>query len=135
MAKKCYIPRDFDIAGVYMIRNKKTGRVYIGSSIDIQERIKVHRASLANHHHENRLMQADFDAGHHFCYSVLRHEIVPRYKGGELKEEIRKWEKGAMKEYNVIENGYNILLVGSGPLSKDRKPKEIIEAELKCVNK
>ena len=49
-------------AKIYGIRNKKTKRIYIGRSKNVEERIRNHLYALRNGKHSNELMQKDFDA-------------------------------------------------------------------------
>lgn len=44
-------------AGVYAVENTKTGKFYIGSSVDIEERLKVHRRQLRKGTHVNQKLQ------------------------------------------------------------------------------
>ena len=121
MEKTNRLKRDFDIAGVYLIRNRKTGMVYIGSSGDVIKRIASHRYALKNGNHPNRLLQADYDAGHHFDYELLYSEIVPLYQGHKLHSALKEKEDLFVKQYDTIQNGYNIFPVYGGPNSPGRK--------------
>lgn len=47
--------------GVYRIRNRVTGDVYIGSAVDIERRVKAHQGLLNIGHHHNKLLQAAWD--------------------------------------------------------------------------
>ena len=49
-------------AKIYGIRNKKTKRIYIGRSKNVEERIRNHLYAVRNGKHSNELMQKDFDA-------------------------------------------------------------------------
>jgi group I intron endonuclease len=48
------------IIGVYLIKNKKSGKEYIGSSLDICIRIKHHKYQLNSGKHNNKLLQSDW---------------------------------------------------------------------------
>ena len=50
-------------AGIYGIKNKRTGKVYIGSSGCVSKRIKQHIKALQNGKHINKQMQKDFSGG------------------------------------------------------------------------
>ncbi|HEX3580928.1 MAG TPA: GIY-YIG nuclease family protein [Thermoanaerobaculia bacterium] len=47
--------------GVLAIRNKTTGKSFIGSSTDVPARLNRHRASLQFGKHENRELQQDWN--------------------------------------------------------------------------
>ena len=46
--------------GVYKILNKITGKFYIGSSVDIENRFKQHKADLNTGVHNNKYLQNVF---------------------------------------------------------------------------
>jgi group I intron endonuclease len=62
------------ISGVYEIRHKKSGKVYIGSSKNAPARLRRHLYSLRHDLHPNRHLQAAFDlygsAEYEFCLLV-----------------------------------------------------------------
>lgn len=43
--------------GVYMIRNNINGKVYIGQSVDVRDRLWHHKSMLKNNRHENSYLQ------------------------------------------------------------------------------
>jgi len=47
--------------GIYKIENIKNGKIYIGSSIDIEKRIKRHKNELIKNNHVNKHLQRDFN--------------------------------------------------------------------------
>lgn len=60
------------IKRVYMIRHNATGRMYIGSSVDVEKRIQNHFVMLRAGKHHVEDMQQDFDKyGDDFTVSVL----------------------------------------------------------------
>ena len=46
---------------IYALRHDKTGKVYIGSTSDLQTRIRHHANLLKNGRHTNQALQADFN--------------------------------------------------------------------------
>lgn len=94
----CY---NTDIAGVYSIRCKKNGRIYIGESENIEIRWCQHKMNLKYHTHHSKLLQDDYDkyGGDAFIWSVL----------GEYNNEQER--KAAEKNYiyalGTIKYGYN----------------------------
>lgn len=49
------------VCGVYFIKNTVNEKFYVGSSVDINRRLKGHLSSLRNGRHVNHLLQADWD--------------------------------------------------------------------------
>lgn len=65
-------------SGIYQIRCISTGKIYVGSAVDIQVRWKNHCDSLKRHKHRNKYLQAAWDkyGESNFDCSVL--ELVDR---------------------------------------------------------
>jgi len=51
-----------DAGGIYLIRNRATGDVYVGSTASFGSRRKSHEARLRRGNHHNRRLQADYIA-------------------------------------------------------------------------
>lgn len=68
--------------GVYVIRHVDSGKVYVGSSIDITRRLKTHLSNLRNGKHRNSHLQRAWDkhGERAFTTDILtvtcRHELV-----------------------------------------------------------
>jgi len=43
------------MVGIYRIRNKVNGKIYIGQSIHIEERLKEHKFNCQNNHLRNSI--------------------------------------------------------------------------------
>lgn len=54
-----YFPNE--LPGIYCIINKKTGKRYIGQSLDVNKRICTHRSSLFNGYHASEELQKDYN--------------------------------------------------------------------------
>ena len=52
----------YKYAGVYIIKNQTTNKVYVGSSLNIEERLRGHRLALQRGNHPCSELQADYDA-------------------------------------------------------------------------
>ncbi len=89
--------------GVYQIKNIENGKVYIGSSVDIQKRWREHRSHLSNNdHHSLHLQRAWNKYGEeNFEFEVI--EYV------EIFEELRIREQHYMDLTKCYQrkNGYN----------------------------
>jgi hypothetical protein len=89
--------RNLTSSGVYVIRNTKTGKVYVGSSIKIKRTWKLHRFNLRKNSHTNYNLQRawNIDGESSFQFEIL--EILP------LKELIEKEQHyiDTMDCYNI----------------------------------
>lgn len=105
--------RQSTYAGVYLIRNRRNKKVYVGSSIDIETRIRKHKKLLEQGKHTNKDMQADYNAGNSFDIEIMA--VYPRKIGSddsELRKLIQWKEREFIRKYNSIKNGYNVLDIG-----------------------
>lgn len=50
---------DLNVAGIYFIKNRENGCVYIGCSGNVAHRIQTHQSDLRRGDHPNRAMQLD----------------------------------------------------------------------------
>lgn len=91
--------------GVYLIENSVTRRKYVGSSSNIDRRIKTHKQHLQKGCHNNRKLQKDYDmhgiesfkfiilekdVAHDLLtayekYWIYKHDAIVRYKGYNIK--------------------------------------------------
>lgn len=88
-------------SGIYRIINTENKRFYIGSSNNIDRRIKTHFQELKAGKHINKQMQADYTKGDHFIYEIVAelpgvHEELLR----EERRQIEKAEKAGASLYN-----------------------------------
>lgn len=71
-------------SGIYVIHNTKTGKVYIGQTVDLTVRLIAHRNKLNDRTHHNRRLQADWIAYGEkaFTFKVLEYceldQLTPR---------------------------------------------------------
>ena len=61
---------EYNGAGIYMIRNIVTGRMYIGSAVHVRNRIKEHDQYMRKGWCNNKF-QEDIDKGHKFTCEVV----------------------------------------------------------------
>jgi len=112
--------------GIYYILNTETKHVYIGSSIDIEKRIKRHKHTLTHNMHHNIYLQRAWsrygqDA---FLFGIL--EITS-------KEELLTTEQTYL---DLNENGYNLAPAAGGDILLNHPNKEnIIKAMTESVRK
>lgn len=93
--------RDYRGAGIYAIINNQTGKMYVGSTNDICNRIKQHSSTFFNSKANKKIME-DVLNGHTFR-SVILEKINLPCTIGFLREKEREY----MKKYNTVKQGYN----------------------------
>jgi len=94
--------------GVYAIRNMETGRLYVGSSNDVRNRVLSHFRELNNSAHSNRLLQEDFNRlgfDKFDAYLILR---TTRDIQTAEKNKILKLLAKGQSLYNMTEDGRGI---------------------------
>lgn len=112
--------------GIYKIENIINGRLYIGSSIDINKRIKRHKNDLIKNKHINVYLQRDFNKYGMDCYNFECVEIcdINNIRDIEQKylDNIFSCEKFNEKYYNISRSSS-----GGDNLSNNPNKLEIIE--------
>ena len=88
-------------SGIYRIRNKRTGKEYIGQSKNIEQRFKQHKNQLKNRKHTNKELQADYNRGHSFSY-----EIIKRSSSSD-RASLDRLEEDYIKRHDSKRKGYN----------------------------
>lgn len=90
-----------DIAGVYSIRCKTNGKIYIGESDNIADRWEQHKKDLISHTHHSKRLQDDYDkfGSNQFSWNVLA-------KCSDRKERLAM-EANFISSLGTIRYGYN----------------------------
>ncbi len=86
--------------GVYLIRNKTNGKVYIGSSKDIQKRITQHFRQLKQNNHHSIELQLDFNK---YGIENFQTEVLLECSISDA----RKYEEEYIEKFNLKQFGYN----------------------------
>ena len=87
-------------SGVYAIRNTATGKVYIGSAINIAKRWAQHRVHLSREkHHSRKLQRSWLKHG----YSMFKFEALLYCR----KQYLLFYEQRAINAYDAFRGGYN----------------------------
>lgn len=89
-----------------MIKNIKNNKVYIGISNNVQARLKRHLRELKQGKHKNEKLQNSFNkyGEENFEFNIIEYMEI------ELLEDK---EKELIKQYNSVDNGYNIEYGGN----------------------
>jgi hypothetical protein len=96
--------------GVFLIRNNKTDRVFLGCGIDLRGTINRHKFQLSSGSHPNRELQADWNqlGENNFAFEIIE-ELQPRDETSfDAKRELEFMEKmwlDKLKPYG--DRGYN----------------------------
>ena len=89
--------------GVYAIRNKANNKYYIGSSVNVYNRLKQQKSNIINYGLNLKLINDMKDKN--FDLEFL---IIETFEDGEITDQqLREKELFYIKKYNSIENGYN----------------------------
>ncbi len=107
------------IAGVYIIRNKITGRVYVGSSYRIEFRLGQHRRALRRGKHYSLHLQRAWNCYGESAFEFEAVEVVPEPE--RLAEREQAWAD-AYKASDPI-HGYNLRVITSSNLGFKRTKK------------
>lgn len=91
---------EYNGAGIYKITNIVNGKVYIGSSKHIRDRLKAHQTSFRGGYCNAKFYE-DILAGHKFTAEVI--EELP----GIMFYELRDKEEYYAKKFNAFVAGYN----------------------------
>jgi len=95
------------ICGIYKISNLVNGKIYIGQSVDVYDRIAHHKAELRNNRHSNKYLQYSWNKYGEENFSF---EIIESCKRNELNNREQYW----ISYYDSYNNGYNHTLGGDG---------------------
>ena len=97
------------ISGVYLLKNTSTGRIYVGSSSNIDSRIRQHFSSLKKNCHANKDLQTDYNQG--YTFDTIIYKQFPVSERIFLLTEERK----AIQHYK----NENIPLYNRQPINSD----------------
>ena len=100
-------------AGIYIFKNLKNNKYYIGQAIRIRKRLTSHISNYNNSRYDNPLYKAFNKYGlDRFEYSIL--EEIPGTDYREIRKQLDILEVKYIKEYNSYTNGYNQTRDGDG---------------------
>jgi hypothetical protein len=106
-----------DVPGVYILENLKTGRVYVGQSLDILKRAKTHLTKLIRGNHENQELQRDFTI---FGINGFQFQIVVQIADSKSRLEAEAVEISNLHAADI--QTYNMTIDGQGVLPTRQKP-------------
>jgi len=98
------------IQGVYKTKNRRNGKIYIGSSVNTKRRWRNHRYALRNGQHHNPHLQRAWDK---YGEDVFEFTVVEVIEDPDLRLAAeQKW----LGEHFTQKACYNIVLVASAPM-------------------
>lgn len=100
-----------NLSGIYKIKNLRTNKIYIGSSVKLKNRIRKHFYELKNHTHNNQYLQRTYDAYGEDSFNV---EILEQFNIIDYQT-LLNLEKEYIIKYNTLDQkiGYNLMLDNS----------------------
>lgn len=108
------------ICGIYLLKNRSSGRVYVGSSTNIDFRIKQHFYSLKKNCHANKDLQTDYNKGCDFDVIIYKRLsvtertflLIEERKAIEhhLKQNIPVYNKAPINADFVSPNNFKTLI-------------------------
>lgn len=108
----CFVGKDKipDTSGIYAIKNTKNGKVYVGSSVNINRRIKDHFRDLENgEHHSIKLQRAYSRAKDKSIFEPCVLELVSE------KSELFAREQYWIDKFDAFNSGYNCSAFADNP--------------------
>lgn len=90
--------------GIYLLRFRNTDKVYIGQSIDIEGRFRIHRTKLTTGIHTKKLSEAFYTYGYPTLEILL--ECTP--------EELDDNENLAIEIFDSVKAGFNCCKIAGG---------------------
>ena len=107
---------DWDISGVYAIRNIQTGELYVGSTKCIRNRWRNHIHFLNKGNHQNKNLQKAYN----FDSAAFKFEVLEKCSVEILKDREQVFlDKFKEISYNIATNAYG----GKGPHSEETRRK------------
>ena len=99
------------ICGIYKITNIVNNKIYVGSAINVSNRIKSHKRLLKNNRHFNSHLQSSYNK---YGLSYFRYEIIETTTYDVMLERETYWIETL--KANNREFGYNKRLIASSNL-------------------
>lgn len=112
------------ICGIYMIKNKLNGNIYIGQSVDIYDRWDEHLRALRGEYHFNNHLQRSWNKYKEYNFEF---SVVEECFEDELDDREIYW----ISNYDSYHNGYNQTKGGGGMRGfkhSDKTRKKISES-------
>ena len=120
-AKQIFSIPKIQKVGIYAIRNKKTNKYYIGSSVNVYSRMLTHARNIIRFGGINETMAKDINGKRDF--KNIEFIVLKTFEDGTITDkQLREEESEMFKKYDSMNNGYNIQYThGNGKFNPDEK--------------
>lgn len=127
MCINCFIVVEIIMIGIYKITCKHSGKFYIGSSLNIQERFKQHKNALKKNCHHSYKLQSAYDK---YGKDAFIFEVIEETSADNLLN----LEQSYLDSTKSYLKGYNVSHVAGRPFNKLAFIKEEFSNEIKEIN-
>ena len=106
------------VSGIYRIVNIITGKMYIGQSLDVKNRIRVHRYQLkkGSHGNDHLLRSYNIHGASNFKYEILYTIENQTNTKEQIIQILNKNEEYFINGYDSFKNGYNLTSGGDNKI-------------------
>ena len=97
-------------AGIFQIKNTANGKVLLGSSLNLEGPLNLHRFMLRTDHHENKTLQQEWNefGADKFVFEILEEVKVQADPNFNLDDELTLLEEIWLEKLQPFgERGYN----------------------------
>ncbi|MCB0103273.1 MAG: GIY-YIG nuclease family protein [Anaerolineales bacterium] len=97
-------------AGIYQVKNTLNGRMFLGSSLNLEGPLNRHKFMLKIGSHTNKSLQNDWNeiGAENFVFEILEEVNVVDSPNFNLNDELTLLEMIWLEKLNPVENGYNL---------------------------
>lgn len=98
-------------SGVFQVKNTASGKVLLGSSLNLEGSLNRHRFMLKIGSHTNKALQKDWDelGSEHFVFEILEEVKLKESPGFNLSDELTLLEMIWLEKLQPVgDGGYNL---------------------------
>lgn len=130
-------------AGIYIIKNIKNNKTYIGQTLNLTQRLKKHKYLLLKGRHHNKILQNSFlkYGIENFIFESIYEINIKNQTKLEIKNILNKKEIEFIIQFNSFEKGYNLnsggnsFVVSEITKLKLKKSHQGLKPSKKCIDK
>ncbi|HNM36071.1 MAG TPA: GIY-YIG nuclease family protein [Anaerolineales bacterium] len=97
-------------AGIYQVKNTVSGKMFLGSSLNLEGPLNRHRFMLKIGSHTNKALQNDWNqlGADAFAFEILEEVKMKDDPNFNLQDELTLLEMIWLEKLQPVENGYNL---------------------------
>ena len=97
-------------AGIYQVKNLVNGKIFLGSSLNLEGPLNRHKFMLKIGSHTNTALQKDWDelGPEQFAFDILEEVNVKDDPNFNLSDELTLLEMIWLEKLQPVEHGYNV---------------------------